>query len=151
MTDDVTVGEADRVGTQDGDHHPGELTEVSRAMVRLYKEQFGRGPVRARSTWAGRDMIVCVLEETLTPAELNLRDMGEHQRLRDMRLFFQWASVSEFIEPVEKITGRTVRSFTSAIDTQEDVSVETFLFYPRGAEGTSRAETDQKRGGSPEF
>jgi uncharacterized protein YbcI len=137
---DLIVGDVDGAQAEDGEARHAALTEVSRAMVRLYKEQFGRGPVRARTTWAGEDMLVSVLEESLTPAERNLRDMGEHQRLRDMRLFFQWASVKEFIDPVEKITGRTVRSFTSAIDTVEDVSVETFLFYPHGAEGTSRAE-----------
>jgi len=43
--------------------------------------------------------------------------MGEHQRLRETRMFFQYASVSEFIEPVERITGRRVRAFLSSIDT----------------------------------
>jgi uncharacterized protein YbcI len=145
LTEDLTLGDAtDGAASKDDAGRLTALTEVSRAMVRLYKEQFGRGPVRARSIWAGPDILITVLEETLTPAELNLRDLGEHQRLRDMRLFFQWASVSEFIEPVERFTGRTVRSFTSAIDTEEDVSVETFILYPRGAEGVSRAAKDDK-------
>src|SRR5687767_8172547 len=87
------------------------LLEVSNAMVRLYKEQFGRGPTRARSVWAGPDALVCFLEDTLTPAERNLVRMGAHQRLRDTRTFFQYASLPEFCEPVERITGRKVRSF----------------------------------------
>ena len=123
-----------------GDGHSSKLTEVSRAMVKLFKEQFGRGPVRARATWAGEDMIVCVLEETLTPAEQNLRAMGEHQRLRDIRLFFQHATEKQFIAAVEQITGRTVRAFTSALDTEEDVAVETFVLHPRGSDEPSRAE-----------
>jgi uncharacterized protein YbcI len=122
------------------DAYGSKLAEFSRTMVALYKELFGRGPVKARSHWAGEDMIVSVLEETLTPAERNMRDMGEHQRLRDVRLFFQHATVKQFIEPAERIFGRRVRSFTSALDTEEDVAVETFMFYPRGAEGPSRAE-----------
>jgi hypothetical protein len=65
--------------------------------------------------------------------------MGEHQRLRDTRMFFQYASVREFCEPVERITGRTIRGFLSAMDTEADgLSVETFVFYPRGQEGPSR-------------
>ena len=115
--------------------------EISNTMVRLYKEQFGRGPTKARTHWGGQDLITVVLEDTLTPAERNLVKMGEHQRLRDLRLFFQYASVREFVAPVEAITGRTVRAFFSSIDTEVDgISIETFALYPKGQEGPSRAE-----------
>ena len=134
------TGEPLATPRDEGERGPGAMVEISRAMVKLYKDQFGRGPVRARATWAGDDMIVCVLEETLTPAEQNLRAMGEHQRLRDIRLFFQHASIREFIEPVERVTGRKVRAFTSAMDTEEDVAVETFVLHPRGSDESSRAE-----------
>ena len=93
------------------------LMDVSNTMVRIYKEQFGRGPTRARSNWAGPDALICVLEETLTPTERNLVKLGEHQRLRDTRMFFQHARVRGFCEPVERITGRKVRAFQSSIDT----------------------------------
>ena len=117
------------------------LMELSNTMVRLYKEQFGRGPTKARSHWVGPDAVLCLLEDTLTPAERNLVKMGQHQRLRDMRLFFQYATIREFCEPVERITGRTVRSFQSSVDTKVDgLAVETFIFYPKGEEGPSRIE-----------
>ena len=117
------------------------LTEVSNAMVRLYKEQFGRGPTRARSFWVGPDAIACFLEETLTPAERNLARLGQHQRLREMRTYFQYATIAEFCEPVERITGRKVRSFQSSIDTKVDgLAVESFIFYPEGEDGPSRSE-----------
>jgi len=75
-----------------------------------------------------------VLESTLTPAERNLVKMGEHERLRETRMFFQYASVREFCEPVERLTGRTVRAFISGIDTEVDgLTVETFILYPVGA------------------
>ena len=73
------------------------LADISREMVRLYKEQFGRGPTKARTDWAGPDVLICVLEDTLTPAERNLTRLGEHQRVRDMRMFFQYASRSHFV------------------------------------------------------
>jgi hypothetical protein len=42
---------------------------------------------------------------------------------------------------VEQITGRKVRSFHSSVDTKVDgLSVETFIFYPRGQDGPSRIE-----------
>jgi len=64
------------------------LRNVSTAMVQVYKEQFGRGPTKVRTNYAGRDAVVCLLEHTMTPAERNLQAMGEHQRLRDIRLLF---------------------------------------------------------------
>jgi uncharacterized protein YbcI len=116
------------------------LMEVANEMVRLFKEQFGRGPSSARAAWAGPDIITVVLEDTLTPAERNLAAMGEHERLRDTRSFFQYASVREFCEPVERLTGRTVRAFISGIDTEVNgLALETFVLYPRGHEaGPSR-------------
>jgi uncharacterized protein YbcI len=120
------------------------LMEISNAMVRLYKQQFGRGPTIARTHWAGPDAIMCILEDTLTPAERNLVRLGEHQRLRDIRAFFQYSTVREFCQPVEQITGRTVRSFHSSIDTMVDgMSVETFILYREGQEGPSRGEQQQ--------
>ena len=75
----------------------GALREISTAMVQIYKDQFGRGPTKVRTNYAGRDVLVCTLEHTLTPAERNLQAMGEHQRLRDIRLLFQYAEESRFV------------------------------------------------------
>ena len=104
------------------------LLEVSNAMVRLFKDQFGRGPTKARSYFAGPDVLVCVLENTFTPAERNMVSMGEHQRLRDVRLFFQHATEDQFRTTIEEIVGRPVKTFTSATDTHTDTAVETFIF-----------------------
>jgi uncharacterized protein YbcI len=128
------------VPTRD-ERHANVLMEVANAMVGLFKEQFGRGPTKARANWAGDDVLTVVLEDTLTPAEKNLVKLGEHQRLRDTRSFFQYSSVREFCEPIESITGRKVRAFSSGIDTAADgLSVETFVFYPAGQDGPSRIE-----------
>ena len=73
------------------------LSAISNEMVRLYKEQFGRGPTKTRTNWAGPDMLVVTLEQTFTPAERSLQRMGEHQRLRDLRLLFQYAEVDDVL------------------------------------------------------
>jgi uncharacterized protein YbcI len=73
---------------------------------------------------------VCLLENTFTPAERNLQAMGEHERLRDIRLLFQYAESSRFTEPVERITGRRVTAFISGIDTNSDVACELFVLEP---------------------
>ena len=107
-----------------------EMRELSNAMVRLYKEQFGRGPTKARSAYAGPDAVLCTLENSFTPAEQSLVRMGEHQRLRDTRMFFQYATEKEFRETVEQITGRKVRAFVSGVDVERDVSSELFYLEP---------------------
>jgi uncharacterized protein YbcI len=108
---------------------------MSNAMVRIYKEQFGRGPTRTRTNFAGPDVLITTLEDSLTPAERNMVAMGEHQRLRDIRMFFQYATEAKFCETVEQITGRKVRAFVSGIDTRRDVSSEVFYLEPSSNNG----------------
>jgi uncharacterized protein YbcI len=107
--------------------HPESVrAEISREMVRLYKELFGRGPTKARTEFAGPDIIICSLENTFTPAERSLAEMGEHQRLRDTRMYFQSATSEKFREIIERVTGREVRAFISGLDAEEDVCAEVF-------------------------
>lgn len=124
----------------DGDGRVSPLAAISDEMVRLYKEKFGRGPQRVRTHWCSDDLLVTTLEDTFTPVERTLAEMGEHQRIRDIRMVFQYASSREFCEPVERITGRTVKAFISGIDTEADgLAVETFVFHPRASGAPSRS------------
>jgi uncharacterized protein YbcI len=106
------------------------LTDLSNAMVALHKEQFGRGPTGVRTHFAGPDMFVSVLEDALLPAERALVEMGEHQRVRETRLFMQVATSDRFIEVIERISGRKVTSFVSASDPARGIVIETCLFEP---------------------
>jgi hypothetical protein len=38
-----------------------DVMAISNAMVRLHKDQFGRGPTRARTYFVGSDALVCIL------------------------------------------------------------------------------------------
>lgn len=117
-----------------GTNHESPLQAISNAMAQIYKAQFGRGPTKVKTYFAGADAIVCVLEDTQTPAEKRLVDLGEFERLRDIRLFFQYASEDELKRPVEAATGRRVRAFISGIDTRADASAEVFLLDDESAE-----------------
>jgi uncharacterized protein YbcI len=108
------------------------LQDVSNAMVALHKEQFGRGPTRVQSHFAGPDALLCVMDDALLPAERKMVDMGEQQRVRETRMFFQVATAAQFIETVETITGRTVRAFASASDPDNGVVMENFILEPEG-------------------
>ena len=77
------------------------LLAVSTALVKLHKEQFGRGPTHARTDFAGADSLVCTLEDAMLPAEHAMVKMGEQQRVREARTFLQVATADEFIATVE--------------------------------------------------
>jgi uncharacterized protein YbcI len=81
-----------------------------------------------------------MLEQTFTPAERKLCDLGEHARLRELRLLFQYAETKVFCDPIERLTGRTVRAFVSGIDTDSDLATEMFVLHPTGYAGPSRSE-----------
>jgi uncharacterized protein YbcI len=109
------------------------LQAVSNALVKLHKEQFGRGPTSARSYFAGPDTMVCTLEDSLLPAERTMVEMGEHQRVRESRMFLQVASQKQFVEAIETLLSRKVRAFASAIDPEPGVVYEIFSFEPDDA------------------
>jgi uncharacterized protein YbcI len=124
MTDQVERYGSHRVATGS------LLAEISNEMVGLYKDLFGRGPTRARTNWAGPDTLVCSLENSMTPAENSMVALGENQRLRDVRLFFQYATEERFREVIERLTKRKVRGFVSGIDVAEDIAAEIFYLVP---------------------
>jgi uncharacterized protein YbcI len=127
-----SVDDAERGGSALSDRSP--MLEISNAMVRLYKEAFGRGPTKARAQFAGPDTLVVILENSLTVAERNLVAMGEHQRLREARLFFQYALEDQFRAIVERALERRTVAFVSGIDTSRDVAMEVFTLEPSGDE-----------------
>jgi uncharacterized protein YbcI len=118
------------------------LSAVSNAMVRLHKEQFGRGPARVRSHFAGPDMLMCALEHVLLPAELKMVELGDAERVRENRVAFQAATESDFVAEVERLLGRTVRAFASGVDPNRNVVFESFFFEPTGTDdGVLRPST----------
>ena len=106
------------------------MLEISNAMVRLYKEAFGRGPTKARAFLAGPDTLLVMLEDTMTVAERNLAAMGEHERLSQARSFFQRALEQEFRAIIEQALGRRTVAFVSGIDSKHDLAVEIFTLQP---------------------
>lgn len=106
------------------------MLQIATEMVRLYKEAFGRGPTKARAQFAGPDLLVVTLEDSLTVAERNLAALGEADRLREGRLFFQLAMEDSFRGIVERILGRRTIAFVSGLDVRNDVSVEVFTLEP---------------------
>jgi uncharacterized protein YbcI len=122
------------------DRGPSDTMAISNAMVRLHKDQFGRGPTRARTYFVGPDALVCILEDVLLPAEQKLAEVGQDDRVRETRTEFQAATAEDFVAAVEKIVLRKVRAFASAVDADTNVIFENFTFEPRedGSESESQ-------------
>jgi len=106
------------------------LAAVSKAMVLLHKEQFGRGPTSARTDFAGPDTVVCTLEDALLAAERAMVEMGEQQRIRETRTILQVATADKFVRAVEENLYRKVRAFASAVDPDAAVVFEVFALEP---------------------
>jgi len=115
----------------DTPQYPSVLAELSNALVSLHKEQFGRGPTRARTELAGPDTTVTVFEDALLPAEKALVEIGEVIRVQEGRIFLQEATRDRFIATVEQVVGRKVRSFHSTCDPRAGIVMEIALLEPR--------------------
>jgi uncharacterized protein YbcI len=115
------------------------LTDVSNAMVKLHKEQFGRGPTTARAYFAGPDALLCVLDDVLLPAERKVVEMGQQERVRESRTAFQAATFAEFVRTVETILDRRVRAFASGVDPDANVVFESFWFASHDSDGRGPA------------
>jgi uncharacterized protein YbcI len=101
---------------------------VARALVGLHKEQFGRGPTRARAHFFGADMLVCAFEDVLVPAEAKLVSRGQDEAVQTARVLFQIATKDEFIATIEQLVERKVRAFSSAMDPTANMMFEIFVF-----------------------
>ncbi len=113
--------------TEEHQRAVGEMrARISREIVRLQAEYYGKGPTRAK-TYIVEDLVVVVLEESFTRAEKTLADRGERDAIQHIRRRFQQQMADSFTSVVAQATGRKVRAFLSETHIDEDVSVETFL------------------------
>jgi uncharacterized protein YbcI len=102
---------------------------ISAAIVGLYAGVYGRGTTRAR-TFIEDDVVVCLLEDMLTPDELRLVEGGGFREVIDARVAFQEETKDEFSAAVERLTGRRVVAFLSANQTSSAVACELFFLEP---------------------
>ncbi|HEY6778005.1 MAG TPA: Na-translocating system protein MpsC family protein [Thermoleophilaceae bacterium] len=116
---------------EEGDQLSGEtLDALSRGIVRLKAELYGRGPEAARAFQNG-EFVFCVMKGGLTTVERTLLEAKDEPLVRHVRLRFQEAVRPQFIEVVEQVTGRRVLTYQSQIMFDPDYVVEMFVLSPR--------------------
>jgi uncharacterized protein YbcI len=103
---------------------------ISQSIVRLLAESTGRGPTKARTT-IDRDLIVVVLQNTLTTGERYLAEHDRTGQVIDMRAAYQEAMSGACITAIEALTGRTVSAFMSANHIDPDIAAEIFVLEPQ--------------------
>jgi uncharacterized protein YbcI len=117
--------------------HDGELSlagplaaDISNAVVRLFREHFGKGPTQAK-TLLHDDAVVTILRGGFTHAEKTLYKAGKGEVVDEGRRAMQDVFEREMRAEVERLTGRRVEAFLSANHHDPDASVEIFLLDSR--------------------
>ncbi len=103
------------------------LVAISNAIVGLLRETSGKGPRRCSTQWAGRDVLVVLLEGGFTAAERTLYDAGEGAAARAARQALQDVLEPRMTGIVEELTGQAVSVCMSAIHQDPDYQLEAFL------------------------
>ena len=100
---------------------------ISREIVQIYARYYGRGPTKAKSV-RRNDIVVVVLEEIFTKAELVLVHAGRFDQVRSHRQAFQDEIEPLFRQVVEQATSRPVRAFLSQVSGDDNgIASEVFV------------------------
>jgi uncharacterized protein YbcI len=102
---------------------------ISNAVRQLLADYTARGPTRARTSIRD-NLVVVLLEDTLTKGERRLVRKGRDHRVIDYRREFQDAMRDDAIASVEELTGRKVMAFMSANHIDPDLAAELFVLEP---------------------
>src|SRR6201747_1735984 len=91
------------------------VAAVSREVVGIYADYYGRGPTKAKTIWRD-DVVVCILEDVFTRAEKLLVDGGRFDQVRLNRQAFQDQIEPMFHKVVEDVAGRRVEACLRQVD-----------------------------------
>jgi len=103
------------------------LAAISTSIVRILRDHYGRGPMKAK-TYALDDIIIVVMRGSgFTPLEQTIMDSGEPDHVVAMREDFQRVMADRYKETIEELTGRKVLAFLSQAHVEPDITMEIFF------------------------
>lgn len=98
--------------------------------IGAYVAEFtGRGATRSRA-FVDHDVVVCLLEGIATKGERSLVTAGKDELVRLQRDALARAMEPHLVTVVQRLTGRTVRTFLGGMSTCADSSVKVFVLEP---------------------
>jgi uncharacterized protein YbcI len=116
----------------------GELNAaVTREVIGVHVEVAGRGPDRAYSVHQG-DLLISVLEGTMTAGERRLARHGRGEEVRAMKRHFQRLMEPDLRQRVEGVTGRRILALLGDSHLDPDLIVTVFVLCPDPAEAEKR-------------
>ena len=115
------------VSTEDQRPPAGSLpTAISTAIVKLMAEYTGRGPTKARTTIRD-NVVVVMLEQTLTKGEQSLARKGRGEKVLEIRHEFQESMREESCAKIAQLTGCQVTAMLSANHLDPDLGAEIYV------------------------
>ena len=110
------------------------LEAVSNLIVGIYADHVGRGPTKARAYISG-DIVVCLMEDTLTKAERTLVDSGREDAVNEVRAALRETMHEEMVGGMERLTGRRVLALNSGANLEPDVISDLFVLGEQMPDG----------------
>ena len=111
---------------------------ISNAIVRITAEYTGRGPSKARTSIRD-DVILVLVQETLTKAERSLLAAGQGDFVLETRRRHQQTMRDDYVVAVEELTQRKVLAFMSTNHLEPDMGAELFVLEPQTDAAGGRA------------
>jgi uncharacterized protein YbcI len=114
------------IATTDGSGRGAVLANISRRIVMLHKEFYGKGPTKAR-TYFQDDTVLVLLRGGFTRVEETLMRDGRAEAVHRQREAFQDVMHDRFVKVIEDELGRKVIAFMSTSHQDPDLLAELFV------------------------
>src|SRR3954447_11278793 len=105
------------------------LAQITEGITQIKAEYYGRGAPQGKS-YVNDNMLFTVLNGGLTDLEQTLLDRGRGDEVRRLRMVFQEEMREEYVQTVERVTGRRVRDYLSQFLIETRMTVEVFVLDP---------------------
>jgi uncharacterized protein YbcI len=130
------------VSTEEDKHANGNSlpTAISNMIVKTLREYTVRGPMKARTTIRD-NVVVVMLEQTLTKGEQSLAAKGRGEKVLEIRHEFQEAMREESSDEIAELTGRQVVAMLSANHIDPDLAAEIYVLDQPPNPSTGTCET----------
>lgn len=102
---------------------------ISSGIVRLYKQYYGRGPERCRTTYTG-DTVLVLMRGGFNAVEQTLLDAGDGPAVHDQRRAFHSAMRERFSEVITEATDREVIGYISGAEQDPDLLCQLYVLGP---------------------
>ena len=122
--------------------HGATMAAISRRIVHLLKEYYGKGPTKARSYHWG-ELVVVLLRGGFTRAEKTLLEEGRARAVIEQRAELQDLMRPRFKRVIEEELNREVIAFMSANHHDPDFNAEIFILAPLPCENGLDATAEE--------